>query len=73
MALIDANAEDEQLFREEAGRDQPFELEVVHTFATGLARLRAGQRRIDVIPLQLHALRPGFTGPIKRREFEGRT
>jgi diguanylate cyclase (GGDEF)-like protein/PAS domain S-box-containing protein len=54
--LIDANAEDEQLFREELAliRDQPFELELVRTLADGLARLRPGQAPVDVILLDLH-------------------
>lgn len=56
VLLIDANAEDEQLFREELAliRDQPFELEVVRTLAEGLARLRPDQAPADVILLDLH-------------------
>ncbi len=56
VLLIDANAEDEQLFREELAliRDQPFELELVRTLADGLARLRPGQAPVDVILLDLH-------------------
>jgi diguanylate cyclase (GGDEF)-like protein/PAS domain S-box-containing protein len=61
VLLIDANAEDEQLFREELAliRDQPFELELVRTLADGLARLRPAQpgqlvRGVDVILLDLH-------------------
>ena len=49
VLLIDANPEDERLFREELAliRDTPFALEVVRTLADGLARIRQG--RIDVI------------------------
>jgi diguanylate cyclase (GGDEF)-like protein/PAS domain S-box-containing protein len=56
VLLIDANAEDEQLFREELAliREQPFELEVVRTLADGLARLRPGQAPVHVILLDLH-------------------
>lgn len=56
VLLIDANAEDEQLFREELAliRDQPFELEVVRTLAEGLARLRPDQAPANVILLDLH-------------------
>ncbi|HEY5759128.1 MAG TPA: EAL domain-containing protein [Steroidobacter sp.] len=56
VLLIDANAEDEQLFREELAliRDAPFELELVRTLADGLARLRPGQAPVDVILLDLH-------------------
>jgi DNA-binding NarL/FixJ family response regulator len=57
VLLIDANAEDEQLFREELAqvRDQPFQLQVVHTLAEGLAKLRpGGEPPPDVILLDLH-------------------
>jgi diguanylate cyclase (GGDEF)-like protein/PAS domain S-box-containing protein len=57
VLLIDANAEDEQLFREELAlvRDQPFKLQVVHTLADGLAWLRPGaESQLDVIVLDLH-------------------
>lgn len=57
VLLIDANAEDEQLFREELAlvRGQPFQLEVVQTLAEGLARLRPGaEPPLDVIVLDLH-------------------
>lgn len=42
VLLIDANAEDEQLFREELAliRERPFELQVVRTLADALARFR---------------------------------
>lgn len=57
MLLIDANAEDEQLFREQRAlvRDQPVRLEVVHCLAEAMARLRpdAGEP-VDVILLDLH-------------------
>lgn len=54
VLLIDANREDEQLFREELAlvRDRPFALEVARTLADGLALLK--QRRFDVILLDLH-------------------
>lgn len=58
LLLIDANAEDEQLFREELAqiRDRPFQLEVARTLAEALARLRPGntQAAIEVILLDLH-------------------
>src|SRR5687768_6436612 len=56
VLLIDANAEDEQLFREELAlvRDQPFHLQVVHTLDHALARLRPGGEPLDVILLDLH-------------------
>ena len=56
VLLIDANAEDEQLFREELAlvRDQPFRLQVVHTLAEALARMRPGGEPFDVIVLDLH-------------------
>ena len=58
MLLIDANAEDEQLFREELAliRDRPFQLQVVRTLADALVRLRPGNAEgpIDVILLDLH-------------------
>src|SRR5690349_17123675 len=57
VLLIDANAEDEQLFREELAliRDQPFELEVVRTLADALTRLRPGNGAPPaVILLDLH-------------------
>ena len=54
VLLIDANREDEQLFREELAliRDAPFALEVVRTLTDGLARIRQG--RIDVILVDLN-------------------
>jgi diguanylate cyclase (GGDEF)-like protein/PAS domain S-box-containing protein len=53
ILLIDANTDDERLFREEFAqvRDQPFALEVVRSLAAGLARLR--ERTFDVILLDL--------------------
>ena len=63
VLLIDANAEDEQLFREELAlvRGRPFQLQVVHTLAEALARLRPGGGAPpfevpppDVIVLDLH-------------------
>jgi diguanylate cyclase (GGDEF)-like protein/PAS domain S-box-containing protein len=58
VLLIDANAEDEQLFREELAliRDRPFQLQVVRTLADALVRLRPGNAEgpIDVILLDLH-------------------
>jgi diguanylate cyclase (GGDEF)-like protein/PAS domain S-box-containing protein len=57
VLLIDANAEDEQLFREELAliRGQPFRLEVARTLAEALARLRPGSGpAVDVILLDLH-------------------
>jgi diguanylate cyclase (GGDEF)-like protein/PAS domain S-box-containing protein len=58
VLLIDANAEDERLFREELAlvREQPFRLQVVHTLAGALARLRpsADERPLDVVMLDLH-------------------
>lgn len=58
VLLIDANAEDEQLFREELAliRDRPFQLQVVRTLADALVRLRPGNAAgpIDVILLDLH-------------------
>ena len=47
VLLIDANAEDEQLFREELAlvRGQPFRLQVVHTLAEALARLAPDLRQ----------------------------
>jgi diguanylate cyclase (GGDEF)-like protein/PAS domain S-box-containing protein len=54
VLLIDANREDQQLLREELAliRDTPFVLEVVHTLADALARIRQG--RIDVILVDLN-------------------
>src|ERR1700754_5220704 len=54
VLLIDANTDDERLFREEFAqvRDQPFSLEVARSLAEGLAQLR--QRRFDVILLDLN-------------------
>ena len=54
VLLIDANTEDERLFREEFAlvRDQPFALEVARSLAEGLAQLR--QRTFDVILLDLN-------------------
>jgi diguanylate cyclase (GGDEF)-like protein/PAS domain S-box-containing protein len=54
VLLIDANSEDERLFREELAliRDTPFSLEIAGTLADGLTRLRQG--RIDVILLDLN-------------------
>lgn len=54
VLLIDANADDERLFREEFAlvRDQPFALEVARSLAEGLAQLR--QRTFDVILLDLN-------------------
>ena len=61
MLLIDANAEDEQLFREELAliRDRPFQLQVVRTLADACpAKACAGSRPSrppsDVILLDLH-------------------
>jgi len=62
VLLIDANAEDEQLFREELAqvRDQPFRLQVVHTLAEALVRLRPAAETPsdaplpDVVVLDLH-------------------
>src|SRR5687768_14163470 len=58
VLLIDANAEDEQLFREELAliRDRPFQLQVVRTLADALVRLRPGNAEgpIDLILLDLH-------------------
>src|SRR5678815_352748 len=53
VLLIDANAEDERLFREEFAqlRDQPFALDVARSLTEGLARLR--ERTFDVILLDL--------------------
>jgi diguanylate cyclase (GGDEF)-like protein/PAS domain S-box-containing protein len=53
VLLIDANTEDERLFREEFAllRDQPFALDVARSLAEGLARLR--ERTFDVILLDL--------------------
>lgn len=54
VLLVDAHREDEQLIRGELGqlRGDPFRVEVVHTIADALARLRMGH--IDVILLDLH-------------------
>jgi diguanylate cyclase (GGDEF)-like protein/PAS domain S-box-containing protein len=54
VLLIDANTDDERLFREELAlvRDQPFALEVARSLAEGLATLR--QRQFDVILLDLN-------------------
>jgi diguanylate cyclase (GGDEF)-like protein/PAS domain S-box-containing protein len=54
LLLIDANTDDERLFREELAlvRDQPFALEVARSLAEGLALLR--QRQFDVILLDLN-------------------
>src|SRR5262245_11500291 len=54
VLLIDANREDQRLRREELAliRDTPFTLEIVHTLADALARIR--QDRIDVILLDLN-------------------
>lgn len=54
VLLIDANTDDERLFREEFAlvRDQPFALEVARSLAEGLAQLR--QRTFDVILLDLN-------------------
>ena len=54
VLLIDANTDDERLFREEFAlvRDQPFALEVARTLAEGLALLK--QRRFEVILLDLN-------------------
>ena len=54
VLLIDANTDDERLFREEFAqvRDQPFALEVVRSLAEGLAQLR--ERTFDVILLDLN-------------------
>jgi diguanylate cyclase (GGDEF)-like protein/PAS domain S-box-containing protein len=57
LLLIDANAEDEQLFREELAlvRDRPFDLRVVRTLAEALAALRPENSQVfDVILLDLH-------------------
>ncbi|HEY7638445.1 MAG TPA: EAL domain-containing protein [Steroidobacteraceae bacterium] len=53
VLLIDANTDDERLFREEFAllRDQPFALEVARSLAAGLARLR--ERTFEVILLDL--------------------
>jgi diguanylate cyclase (GGDEF)-like protein/PAS domain S-box-containing protein len=54
VLLIDANREDEQLFREELAliRDQPFQLEVARSLTEGLARIK--QPGLDVIVLDLN-------------------
>ncbi len=54
VLLVDAHADDEQLVREELAliRGQPFALEVAHTIAETLVRLRQGH--IDVILLDLN-------------------
>ena len=54
VLLIDANAEDEQLFREELAliRDRPFVLEVIRSLAEALLRMKQGVS--DVILLDLH-------------------
>lgn len=54
ILLVDAHADDERLVREELSliRAQPFTVEVIHTIAEALARLRQG--RIDVILLDLN-------------------
>ena len=54
VLLIDANTDDERLFREEFAqvRDQPFALEIARSLAEGLARLR--ERTFDVILLDLN-------------------
>jgi diguanylate cyclase (GGDEF)-like protein/PAS domain S-box-containing protein len=54
LLLIDANTDDERLFREELAllRDQPFALAVARSLTEGLALLR--QQRFDVILLDLN-------------------
>ncbi len=54
VLLIDANTDDERLFREEFAlvRDRPFALEVARSLAEGLALLK--QRRYQVILLDLN-------------------
>jgi diguanylate cyclase (GGDEF)-like protein/PAS domain S-box-containing protein len=59
VLLIDANPEDEQLFREELAliRDQPFTLEIARSLADGLAYIKqAGNKRsgLEVIVLDLN-------------------
>jgi CheY-like chemotaxis protein len=54
VLLIDANPEDEQLFREELAliRDRPFELQVARTLSEALTRIKQG--RLDVIVVDLN-------------------
>ncbi|HKE93189.1 MAG TPA: EAL domain-containing protein [Povalibacter sp.] len=54
VLLIDANPQDEQLIRGELAlmRDCPYTVEVAHSFADGLTRLRQGH--IDVILIDLN-------------------
>jgi diguanylate cyclase (GGDEF)-like protein/PAS domain S-box-containing protein len=54
VLLIDANPEDEQLIREELAllRGTSYRIEVEHTLADGLARIKSG--RIDVVLIDLN-------------------